>query len=318
MSTNSNASVSAVRWSVPTQPLGDSLIPRLCLGDHGFLKRYGSHLSLEEIRQRMSYASSLASLGLAAGDQRCLSAARSVLRAEASQPLLYHTDLPISLPSARIDFARCKATLYGALSKKTNSFIRDGDPLARYLTKFAAFSPYATGDVERLTITERAITREITKLRRFRPGVVTIGGDWLDFAFSVGRADLAVGLFSRLRQECVSLRVPVVLVTYTGALTMAKDSVVLSPHLYDALMLAVNAKGFGMFPNPITLSRWARDIGKPVIAMHALGVGRIPPLSSLRYVFEEARVLAAVVGASTYGHIDELISAGRLVLGPSY
>ena len=314
---NYKSLVTPARWSVPTCRLGNVLIPRLCLGDHGFLKRYGSHLSLEEIRLRMLYASSLASVGLAAGDQRCLKAARLVLPGKASQPLLYHTDLPISLPSERIEFARCKATLYHALSKNGVPFLRHDDPLARYLTKFAPLPPYTTAEVKKLTITERAMTREIEKLHHFLPDVVTVGGDWLDFAFCVGRADLAIGTLSQLRRECALLRSPVVLVTYTGALTMSKDSVVPSPQLYAALMFTVNASGLGMYPNPTALLQWARDIGKPVIAMHALGVGRIPPLSALQYVFDEAGVIAAVVGASSYGHIDELMAAGRIVLGSS-
>jgi hypothetical protein len=228
---------------------------------------------------------------------------------------VYHTDLPISLPFERIEFARCKATVYHILSQTTAPFLRDDDPLSRYLTKFSNFSPYASKQLARLVVTDRAVRREIRKLRQFRPSVVTVGGDWLDFAFAAGRLDLAVSTLSVLRQECNDLRVPLILASYTGALTMGKDSLAPPPELYDALMLPVNARGFAMFPSPKALLQWASALGKPVLAMHALGVGRIPPATALQYVFTDAGVLGAVVGATSYEHIDELMAAGRMVLG---
>jgi hypothetical protein len=192
----------------------------------------------------------------------------------------------------------------------------DHDPIVGgFLRHFTAYQPYSRREVSELVMGERGWEKEADRIGRFCPAMVTVGGDYLDFVLAVGRVDLARSALGRYRQLSQELHIPLVMTSYTGCCTIGDELVTLLAELYDAILVPINPQGLGMLPDPTALLSWAHRLGKPIMAMHALGSGRISVRDGLAYAFTEAGAAAAIVGASTHEHIDALVRSGQAILG---
>ena len=302
-------------WSVPVWNLGGHDLPRLFLGDHGFLSKYGSRMRISEIAERMHYALSLASLGLAAGDERCLKATRHATRISDQRPcVLYHTDLALRSGAKRIHFGRCMASLLQMVRDWAPKFTECDPIVGSFLRYFAAYQPYGRDEIGKLEMAESAWEKEMERIRCFHPAVVTVGGDYLDFVLAVERFDIAQSALMLYHQLGQQLSIPLVMTSYTGYFTMDRKQKNFLSDLFDAIMVPINPMGFGMLPDSTNLLSWAHQFRKPIIAMHPIGSGQVNVGQGLAYSLEVAGAAAAIVGASTHEHIGEFVRAGRATL----
>lgn len=300
-------------FAVPTTAVGGRKLPRVFLGDHGFLRRYGSSLSDGETEDRMRFAAESAGLGLAAGDERCLRIAAAV-RGRYGCAVLYHTDAPLALDGHAVGLDRCMASLWATLIARAPHAVED-PIVGTYLASFAHGERYTQSEAARLTIDDGAWREEIRRVRQHRPVLVTVGGDTLDLALALGRLDLVTEVLVRYRSLLnPSSEAVLVFTTYFGPLVAEPSSLQLGT-LVDATMLPINRDGLGMLPHAEGAWRWARALQLPLVAMHPLGAGRIDAAPALEYVLRELNVPIAIVGASRYVHIQALTLAVQDMFG---
>lgn len=299
-------------WQVPTCRVGNSRIPRLFLGDHGFLSKYGSRLSDSTVTARMKHALAQATVGLAAGEPRCLDAATEAFLDLGRPPhVLFHADVPLTVNGRRVRFSRCMSSLYVALRARVAGFA--GDPVfGQFLSRFAAKRPLSTLEIDRIGVHEHSLEADLSRVIESRPCAVTVGGDCLDFLLASGRFDLVSEVMTRYRRATKESGSSLAWGTYVGCLTDSEGQRAAFGQSFDAIMVPVNLPGSGMLPNPASLLTWARRFEVPIIAMHPLASGVVPVREGLAYLREEGAVSVAVVGASTAAHIDDLANAARL------
>lgn len=302
-------------WDVPQFIVGGQRFPRLILGDHGFLVRYGSKLEPHEVIERIRFALSLASCGIAAGDESCLRAARISFEQNVNETaLVYHTDIALVLDAAPVEFERCMSSLIVLLEREVSGFLERDPIIGSFLRPFRPYIPYTAVDAVTLDINRPLWEEEKSRIRHFHPKLITVGGDYLDFALAVGRYDVALTAIRAYRFLSTELEIPLAIALYTGPLTISAKTATFPNDVFDAVMIPLNLAGLGMVPDRDSLLSWARKFKKPLIAMHPLGSGSININDALTFVFSEENASIAIAGASTYEHIHELILASRTVL----
>ena len=303
-------------WDVPRVEIGPRVLPRLFLGDNGFLAKFGSKLSDTEVEERMRFASRRASLGLAAGEERCLKAAYQVRTNQNNSdrtPILYHADLSFRVNNKPTEFRRCAASLLRWLMKANPAFIEQDPVLGHFLAKYEPYAAYTEDELRGISIDHLAWQEQLRLLSQYRPDAVSVGGDYLEFALVADRLDLVEEGLNLFHEQCLRLSMPLVFTTYVGPYIW-RDSAGL-PTIADALLLPVNARGLAMLPNRDDLLTWAGAVNKPVIGMHTLGSGHVPLEEALSYTFTEADIPVSVIGASSYEHIDVLLTTAQALLG---
>jgi hypothetical protein len=291
--------------TVPIGTLGGRQVPRLILGDNGFLRKYGSTLALAEIRALMRLASAVGA-GLAAGDERCLRAAREAAADDGF--VLAHIDARFRSGDRGAHFGRCMATLADALARDAPDFL-DTDPImGAFVGGYRRFRPYAWEDVLRLD--SQSIGSDARRMRLYRPEAISVGGDYLDALLAIGRHDLVLDALAVWREACDDIDALLVFTTYlAGYVEPRVLRRVAEPA--TAILVPYNAAGFGMLPTRLAVQRAVSEARRPVIAMHVLGSGRLRPAEALAAVLADEYVATAVVGASTPKHIAELLAAAR-------
>lgn len=284
-----------------------AVVPRLILGDHGFLRKYGSRLPSAAVRQRMEYAVSAGISGLSAGDPRVLKIAAEVA-STADRPVfvLHHTDLPFRAEGRRSHFGRCMSTIADATARFDTSFLSKDPLMGAFLATHARFRPYRAD--ETFEVDHGDVARLVNLNEAVQPTAISIGGDYLDALHVLGRLEVAHDAIGALSTSFRERGLPVILTSYVLGLpiTGGADGILSE---VDAVMVPVNALGHGMCPSERSVRTALAALGKPVIAMHALASGSLQPRDALSYVFGEVRVHAAVVGASRVEHIDRLAAA---------
>jgi hypothetical protein len=271
--------------------------PRLVLGDHGFLQKYGSRLSTKEIQSRMRLGIDRG-VGLAAGDRRCLTLATRVARPNGF--VLYHTDGRFLASYRRCHFGRTMATL-GNTMKLTHPQFLESDPImGAFLTRYGDFRPYTLA--EPLQLDEDAFARDVDVVKRHTPRAVSVGGDYLDALLSLGRIDLVVDCFRQWSSVCEPMGASLIFTTYLAGVCDL-ESLRSVAEFVSGLMVPLNVAGLGMLPDRETVTDRLTQVGRPVIAMHALGSGALHPEKALPPLFEMPFVRGAVVGASSPEHI---------------
>jgi hypothetical protein len=301
-------------WRVPEMKIASVSVPRLFLGDHGFLQMYGSTLTTKEIVGRMQYAVRKSSIGLAAGDERCLHAARQSLQLTGrSNALLYHTDLRLKNGSQVVEFARAMKHLHGWLQERAPLKLQADPIVGRFLRQYAEYDGYDSRYLEKMDIDLSAWSNDTKLISQFRPRLVTFGGDILDFAIVTGRSDIVLQGVEMMRAACDQLGALLFVTLYVASEAIRGSFI--PPHLYDGMMVPINSKGHGMLPSQEQLLIRLKQLSKPVLAMHVLASGALSPLEGLNYAYREGGATLTVVGASQHSHIESLISAGQQVLG---
>lgn len=277
-------------------------IPRLILGDNGFLRRYGSALSIDEIADRMRYAIDRAAMGVGAGDRRVLSAARRL----PAPWVMHHTDIAFLADGRRAHFGRCMATLHRRLLTECPDFLNSDPLMGAFVCDFASHRPYEASSV--FGTNQAQMSRIAEVVSEHRPAMTSIGGDFLDALLALGALDAARDALETLLRACYDVGSTPVLTTYLAGIV---EPDVLRALALDipALMVPFNSRGIGMAPDRLTVLHRLETLSKPVIAMHVLGAGRMSPHEALAGVLANDCIAAAVVGASSRAHIDILADA---------
>lgn len=283
---------------------GPSAVPRLILGDNGFLKRYGSRLAIPEIADRIRDALDRADVGVGAGDARVLRAAR---RAQAPW-VLHHTDVAFLADGRRAHFGRCMATLHADLTARAPRFAANDPLMGHFVAGFAGFRPY---DADTRFTTDDALTERIVdRIQTYRPAMTTIGGDYLDALIALGAIDAARRSIEPVLDACRRSGSIPALTTYLAGL-VDRDEMESIAEGCAAVMAPMNELGIAMPPTKQTARENLQQLGLPIIAMHVLAAGRLKPDRAIRSVLRTQGVAAAIIGASTPEHITQLINAAR-------
>lgn len=286
---------------------GDFPAPRLILGDNGFLRRYGSRLSIAEIAERIRFALELAQIGVGAGDERVL---RAAYLAGAPWTLM-HTDVSFRADGRRAHFGRCMATLGDFLERRAPGFVQRDDLMGGFIRRFAryrAYTPHAVFEED-----GQSLSRTVDLIARFRPPMTSIGGDYLDALLALGDIDVAQTMLDPVIDACRDAASVPVLTTYLAGL-IPHAGLVQVARRTDGVMVPHNAAGLGMPPDRETVRTSLSALGKPLIAMHVLGSGRLPVPEALDRISTESQVVSVVVGATSEAHIQSLVAAAQAKL----
>lgn len=294
-------------WRVPEAAPG---LPRLFLGDRGFLQRYGSPLGGDEIARRMSLAAR-SGAGVAASDAATVEAACRT-RDRFGSAILLHTQDLLRLGGPR-DPRRCAATLRAYTVGRVPPGALQGDRLVGGVFEAVRdVPPYTPEEVAAAVPDEVALAFAVGLVERAQPAVVTFGGDWLDLC-------LAANLWSPIEVVAEALgaaagpRALLLVFSYMGAIFFPEATG--APRRSHGWAMPVNLLGDGMMPDRGGLVAWAAGAGGLRLAVHALALGRIPVAPALDYVWNHLGVPLVVVGASTAAHIATLNAAAQRVLG---
>jgi hypothetical protein len=183
--------------------------------------------------------------------------------------------------------------------------------MGKFVAGFSNYTPYRDG--ARFTTDAELTERVATRIRKYRPAMTTIGGDYLDALMALGAIDEARRTVEPLLEECQrSSSVPVI-TTYLAGLVEDRDLHRMTEG-FAAVMAPLNEAGVAMSPNRELVTANLRRLGRPIIAMHVLAAGVLEPARALRYVLYLEKAVAAIIGASSLDHISQLIKAARAAL----
>jgi hypothetical protein len=285
---------------------GGSEVPAVILGDNGFLRRYGSTLTITEISRRIRYALDRADIGISAGDERVLEAAR---RARAPW-VLHHTDVAFQADGRKAHFGRSMATLHQLLKARAPEFPQTDKLMGAFVASFARNIPYRSG--AKFTMDSATTKRVRDRIHKYQPAMTTIGGDYLDALVALGAIDEARAALQPILAECRSAASIPVLTTYLAGLAESRDLLRIADG-FAAVMAPLNEIGVAMPPDRDVVIDSLRRLGLPVVAMHVLAGGAIKPTPALQYALHRDRAAAVVVGASSPEHISLLMTATRQI-----
>ena len=293
-------------------------LPRIILGDHGFMHGYGSTLPDEEIVELMIYAIKRGIGMLSAGDFRL---PRLIVDAFKRQDLtsrwMMHSDAELMLGPDRA-FPRAMAAMDRALAARIGDAARRDVIMQPFLESFDDVAPLGAEEIERVALDREHLESQCRTIVNYRPEIVTVGGDATDFLLACGRTDLFDLILQRISAAAAAVGTKVFLCTYVGFCFAEPFDRLMKRQDIAGLMVPANIAAHGMLPNSSQARLHLRAIRKPVIAMHALAIGVLPLEPALRGVLEWPEIESVVVGASTPPHIAELarfMTCERIVEG---
>jgi hypothetical protein len=294
---------------VPSVRIGDRCVPRVVLGDHNFLAKFGSVMTDTEVTERMLEALKRAEVGLAAGEARCGYAAMEACRIagrDTSATIVHHDDIAVRLRGQPLRYRRCAATLRTLLYG--HGFLVDQDPVLAFLGDWSPGECLSRFELQSLDVASEFSADSVGRTAMSGPpALVTIGGDWLDLLLMAGLHSLATEAFSIVAGRARLVGAAVALTSYVGGLcpTSATEPLL---EQSDAILLPFNESGHGMVPNASTALAWAASSGLPLLGMHLLAGGNTDIRRALK-ACAEAGVSVAVVGASQVANIQLLTDA---------
>ncbi|VVP34129.1 hypothetical protein PS862_04529 [Pseudomonas fluorescens] len=257
--------------------------PTIYLGDRGFLKRYASPYSNTEIEAWARVVLNGSRLGVASGDGASAAAVGRAINGSFSPWHLYHSRFLIQV--------------YDKLSGKlfnVNEIQRE--PQRFYEPAHYRFGP----DVDQ-------IDEDIDIINRFNPGVVSVGGDWLDILLAQGEIELIEQIFHQITSRTKSARVCWLMLTFNLSERCLK---LLDRMTFDGVLTAANILQMDCV---ITTSKLEAIKQRcPLYALHCLAGGVIPLEPALDYALNHMGVAACIVGAGRPTHIVDLMRCEAL------
>ena len=290
--------------SIPTSSVGSVSVPQLFLGDHGYLAKLDSAMTVDQVKESMRGMLSTASVGISAGESRVIDAALQALDGRGGERLMIHADIPAHLRNERIRYRHLAATTVERLASFGLNCAEDR--VLGFLYEVGAQGmPIPLKHAGHLRLDEGALQSWERDIRRAKPSMVSVGGDWLDLLLLTGREDLAFDGITRIAGVARSIGAAVLATTYVGAIVPAAILPIVQS--VDGLLVTLNSFGFGMLPTGPAHLSWLRDVSKPVVGMHVLAGGSTPD-SALNWL-DVAHVVALVIGASSESHQQVLAAA---------
>ncbi|MGW5237509.1 hypothetical protein ACWEOW_01095 [Monashia sp. NPDC004114] len=296
---------------IPRRRLGPATVPRLFLGDHGYLAKLDSTLTVDQVAESMRSMLATASVGLSAGETRVIDTAVNVLAGREDRSLMIHSDLHALLRGERIRYRHLAATTTERLSAHGLDLTRD--PVLGFLYDIGGRgSTISLRHHAGLELDADALQGSQSEIRRAKPCLVSVGGDWLDLLLLMGRGDLAAAGLTQLAHTARSIGAAVLATTYVGAV-IAPTAIAPIIDLVDGLLVPLNRSGFGMLPNAAEHLSWLAGVDKPVLGMHVLA-GESTPASALMWL-DLPMVAALVIGASSASHQLALVAEANRYFG---
>ncbi|WP_044875315.1 hypothetical protein [Pseudomonas sp. LFM046] len=252
--------------------------PHIYLGDRGFLKRYGSPYSAREVESIVRQVLDGSGLGVASGDWPSALAVSRALGGRPANRHIYHSRFLVRI----IERGTARRMSVAEVQRTPDRF---------YLSDGYRFEP-----------DDEQISEDIRIVSQCLPGVVTVGGDWLDILITRNETELLEEILARME----------------AALPPATHQVLMSFRPSEAFLALLERRGGSGAAVPVNIlgmqCRTSLDYLEavrrraPIYALHCLAGGRVPLLSALDYAFNHMQVRACIVGATQRRHIDALLS----------
>ncbi|WP_236166912.1 hypothetical protein [Pseudomonas fulva] len=249
--------------------------PILYLGDRGFLKRYASPYSARQVEQIARRVLATSGLGLSSGDWPTAKAVSNALAGALRTRHIYHSRFLIRVTE--------QATGQGVSVRQIQA-----NPKHYYTAPGYTFVANA-----------RQIAEDLAIIHCCQPGLVTVGGDWLDILIAQRQSIL---LDAILRQ--METAIP------------AASRILLGFHPSTGFLQLLRERSFIGAAVPVNLlnmrctshAAYLRQIKARarLYAVHCLAGGDIPLKPALHYAFHHCQVDACIVGATRAQHIDAL------------
>lgn len=291
---------------VPRCTIGPASVPRLFLGDHGYLAKLDSSMTVDEVVESMRALRSTLPVGLSAGEPRVVDAALRALHGRGCRDIMIHTDLRATLGGQYIRYRDVAATMTAHLARFGTDLSKD--PVLGFLYPAGRDGSDLTPAIELLDLDRTNAESTLADIDRAGPIVVSIGGDWLDLLLVLGRLELAITGLTEIAEAAAAQGAAVLLTTYFGAML---EQPALEPFLgiVDGLLVPLNHAGYGTLPTLAEHLAWVDSVGLPVIGMHTLsGAATIEEAFSW---LDRPSVAALVIGAASPQHQEDLASAAR-------
>ncbi|OLF54095.1 hypothetical protein [Pseudomonas chlororaphis] len=249
--------------------------PILYLGDRGFLKRYASPYSAQQVEEIARGVLASSGLGLASGDWPTARAVSSALGDGPRARHLYHSRFLLRVTE------RATGQAVGVRQIQANP----------------AFYYDAPG--YDFAVDVQQIAEDIQIIRCCQPGRVTLGGDWLDILLAQREYAL---LDVILRQ--MEAAIPAASRILLGFHLSAGFLQLLRERSFSGAAVPVNLLNMQC----TTYSDYLRRIQahSRLYAVHCLAGGDIPLEPALDYAFHHIQVDACIVGATQPRHIEAL------------
>jgi len=249
--------------------------PILYLGDRGFLKRYASPYSVQQVEEIARRVLTTSGLGMASGDWPTAKAVSSALGDGPRARHIYHSRFLLQVTE------RATGQTVGVRQIQTN-------PAFYYEASGYDFA----ADLQQ-------IAEDIQIIRCCQPGLVTIGGDWLDILLAQREYTLLDAILQQME-----------------AAIPAASRILLGFHLSAGFLRVLKERSFSGAAVPVNLlnmqcatySDYLRRIQEHcrLYAVHCLAGGDIPLAPALDYAFHHIQVDACIVGATQPQHIEAL------------
>ncbi|MFJ4384021.1 hypothetical protein ACIP02_06720 [Pseudomonas sp. NPDC089408] len=249
--------------------------PIVYLGDRGFLKRYASPYSEQQVERIARSVLASSGLGLASGDWPTAKAVSNALAGGPRRRHIYHSRFLMRVTE--------QATGQGVSVRQIQA-----NP-AHYYT-----APGYTFAADKQQIAE-----DLEIIRCCQPGLVTVGGDWLDILLAQQQYVLLDAILRQME-----------------AVIPVASRVLLGFHSSPAFLQVLRERSFGGAAVPVNLlnmqcTSYAAYLSQiknrsRLYAVHCLAGGDIPLRPALHYAFHHRQVDACIVGATRARHIEAL------------
>ncbi|NCE92112.1 hypothetical protein [Pseudomonas sp. L13] len=249
--------------------------PILYLGDRGFLKRYGSPYSAQQVEGIARRVLATSSLGMASGDWPTAKAVSNALAGGPRTRHIYHSRFLLRVTE--------QATGQGVSVRQVQA-----NPAYYYTARGYTFTADAQQIAEDLEIT-----------RCCKPGLVTLGGDWLDILL----AQQQYGLLETILRQ-MEAAIPTASRILLGFHPSAGFLQVLRERPFAGAAVPVNLLNM-QCPSYAGYLRQIKARSR-LYAVHCLAGGDIPLEPALDYAFHHRQVDACIVGATRTQHIEAL------------
>lgn len=249
--------------------------PILYLGDRGFLKRYGSPYSAQQVEEIARRVLAKSGLGLASGDWSTAKAVSNALAGGARTRHIYHSRFLLRVTE--------QATGQGVSVRQIQA-----NPEYYYTAPGYTFAADA-----------QQIAEDLDIIHYCQPGLVTLGGDWLDILLAQQQYALLEAILQQME----------------AAIAIA-SRILLGFHPSAGFLQVLRERSFAGAAVPVNLlnmqcpsyAGYLRQIKarSSLYAVHCLAGGDIPLAPALHYAFHHRQVDACIVGATRTRHIEAL------------
>ena len=290
-------------------------LPAVILGDHGFMTLYGSRLSDSEIVSRMVEALEAGIPMLSGGDFRLGVLVVQAFAAHGAAPCwVKHLDAPLLIDARPLPFSRAMASLGAELVACLDGGALRDPIMGPFLRPYVGVQALDAAQIRALQLDAFEVQLHVEAIAKLRPSIVTVGGDITDFLLASGRSDLLHTVLDRISAAAAKAGAGVFVCTYVGFAWPDTFRTIATRPDVRGVMVPANVAGMGMLPSAEESRTQCRSLGKSVLAMHALGIGTLSPRPALQELLDWPEISAAIVGASSSAHIQELAAVRREIL----